>query len=49
MIKDEPNLRRGPRDSYHDKVFEQEINELINITQTHYEVYVFQTRPHHRC
>jgi len=36
MIKDEPNLRRGPR-TYHDKVFEEEINDLINVTKGHYE------------
>ncbi|TFL03231.1 hypothetical protein BDV98DRAFT_527824 [Pterulicium gracile] len=30
-------LRQGPKNSYHDQVFEQEINELINITQSHYE------------
>ncbi|KAF8153999.1 hypothetical protein B0H34DRAFT_662062 [Crassisporium funariophilum] len=36
MIKDEPNLRHGPR-NYHDQVFEQEVNELINITNSHYE------------
>jgi leucyl-tRNA synthetase len=37
MIKDEGNLRRGDRNSYHDRVFEEEINDLINITQSHYE------------
>ncbi|KAJ7284737.1 hypothetical protein C8J57DRAFT_1289471 [Mycena rebaudengoi] len=37
MVNDEPNLRHGPKDSYHDIVFEQEINDLINITQSHYE------------
>jgi leucyl-tRNA synthetase len=36
MIKDEPNLRHGPR-TYHDKVFEEEINDLINISKGHYE------------
>lgn len=41
MINDEPNLRHGARNSYHDQVFEQEINDLINITQTHYDAYVF--------
>ena len=25
---------------YHDKVFENEINELITLTQEHYEAYV---------
>ncbi|KAF9496052.1 leucyl-tRNA synthetase [Pleurotus eryngii] len=37
MVKDKDNLRHGPKDSYHDKVFEHEINDLINITQSHYE------------
>jgi leucyl-tRNA synthetase len=37
MVKEEPNLRHGPKDLYHDLVFEQEVNDLINITQTHYE------------
>ncbi|KAF9477975.1 Nucleotidylyl transferase [Pholiota conissans] len=36
MVKDQANLRHGPR-NYHDQVFEQEINGLINTTQTHYE------------
>ncbi|RDB19653.1 putative leucine--tRNA ligase, cytoplasmic [Hypsizygus marmoreus] len=36
MVKDEANLRHGPR-TYHDEVFEQEINELINVTHSHYE------------
>jgi len=36
MIKDEANLRHGPR-TYHDDVFEEEINDLINITKGHYE------------
>ncbi|KAK7055247.1 hypothetical protein R3P38DRAFT_3385345 [Favolaschia claudopus] len=37
MLKEAPNLRQGPKTSYHDKVFEHEINDLINITQSHYE------------
>ncbi|KAF8970605.1 hypothetical protein BDZ97DRAFT_1724807 [Flammula alnicola] len=36
MVKDQANLRHGPR-NYHDQVFEQEVNDLINITQSHYE------------
>ncbi|KAG6809080.1 hypothetical protein H0H92_001688 [Tricholoma furcatifolium] len=36
VIKDEANLRTGPR-NYHDEVFEHEINELINVTKSHYE------------
>ncbi|KAE9389558.1 P-loop containing nucleoside triphosphate hydrolase protein [Gymnopus androsaceus JB14] len=36
MIKDEANLRRG-QFNYHDQVFENEVNDLINITQTHYD------------
>jgi len=31
------NLRHGPKDSYHDLAFEEEINELINVTKSHYE------------
>lgn len=34
-LKEEASLRHGDK-SYHDKVFEQEINELVNITQSHY-------------
>ncbi|KAG6864507.1 hypothetical protein C0991_009022 [Blastosporella zonata] len=37
IIKDESTLRTGPR-NYHDDVFEHEINELINVTQGHYEL-----------
>lgn len=36
MFSAEANLRHGPR-NYHDEVFLQEINDLINITQSHYE------------
>ncbi|KZP30034.1 leucyl-tRNA synthetase [Athelia psychrophila] len=36
MIKEAPNMRHGPR-TYHDKVFEEEVNDLINITKGHYE------------
>lgn len=35
MIKELPKLRKEV--TYHDKVFENEINELITITQGHYE------------
>lgn len=38
MTKDATGLRTGPKDSYHDKVFEEEINNLINITKEHYEL-----------
>ncbi|KAI0063343.1 leucyl-tRNA synthetase [Artomyces pyxidatus] len=38
MTKDQSALRTGPRNSYHDKVFEEEVNNLINITNTHYEL-----------
>ncbi|KAJ3929636.1 MAG: hypothetical protein NXY57DRAFT_397183 [Lentinula lateritia] len=41
MIKDEANLRHGPR-NYHDEVFENEINDLINTTQTHYDALNFK-------
>ncbi|KAF9529079.1 hypothetical protein CPB83DRAFT_893789 [Crepidotus variabilis] len=36
MVKDKETLRSGEK-NYHDKVFEQEVNELINTTQRHYE------------
>jgi len=36
MIKNESSLRTGEK-QYHDRVFEEEINELINVTQQHYE------------
>lgn len=39
MAKDKASLRQGEK-NYHDQVFEQEINDLINITQSHYEAYV---------
>lgn len=38
MIKDATGLRTGPKDSYHDKVFEEEVNNLINTTKEHYEL-----------
>jgi leucyl-tRNA synthetase len=40
MTKEGAGLRAGPKDSYHDKVFEEEINNLINITKEQYELYV---------
>ncbi|KAH0833985.1 hypothetical protein J3R83DRAFT_11219 [Lanmaoa asiatica] len=36
MLKDESKLRVGPR-NYHDRVFEEEIIDHINITKHHYE------------
>jgi hypothetical protein len=39
MTKEGAGLRTGPKDSYHDKVFEEEINNLINITRERYELY----------
>ena len=39
MTKDAAGLRTGPKDSYHDKVFEEEINNLIYITKENYELY----------
>ena len=30
-------LRQGPRDSYFDRAFDEEISDLIDITQSHYE------------
>ncbi|KAJ3727805.1 hypothetical protein C8R42DRAFT_348132 [Lentinula raphanica] len=41
IIKDEANLRHGPF-NYHDLVFENEINDLINITQGHYDALNFK-------
>ncbi|KIY63254.1 leucine-tRNA ligase [Cylindrobasidium torrendii FP15055 ss-10] len=41
MVKDQDSLRTGPR-TYHDNVFENEINELINITKGHYENYEYK-------
>lgn len=40
MMKEGASLRTGPKSSYHDKVFEEEINNLINITKEQYEKYV---------
>jgi hypothetical protein len=37
MTKEGAGLRTGPKNSYHDKVFEEEINNLINITNEQYE------------
>jgi hypothetical protein len=39
MTKEGAGLRTGPKNSYHDKVFEEEINNLINITKEQYELY----------
>ncbi|TCD62832.1 cytosolic leucyl tRNA synthetase [Steccherinum ochraceum] len=36
IIKDDSALRTGEK-NYHDKVFEEEVNDLINITKGHYE------------
>lgn len=36
MFTAEANLRHGTH-NYHDEVFLQEINDLINITHSHYE------------
>lgn len=36
MVKDQASLRTGER-NYHDTVFENEVNDLINITHSHYE------------
>lgn len=42
MIKGDAKLRTGPEKNYHDIVFEEEVNDLINITKGHYEAYVSQ-------
>ena len=39
MNNDDSKLRTGDM-NYHDKVFEEEVNELINVTKGHYEAYV---------
>ncbi|KAJ3523955.1 hypothetical protein NMY22_g11212 [Coprinellus aureogranulatus] len=39
MVENQSKLRTGPR-NFHDDVFENEINDLINITKSHYEAYV---------
>ncbi|KIK94180.1 hypothetical protein PAXRUDRAFT_828265 [Paxillus rubicundulus Ve08.2h10] len=41
MLKDESKLRQGPK-SYHDRVFEEEIIDHINITKTHLEATGFK-------
>jgi len=35
-VAESANLRHGPH-NYHDRAFEEEIKDLINITQSHYE------------
>jgi leucyl-tRNA synthetase len=42
IFKDESNLRTGPKSSYHDRVFEEEIVDLINITKSHYDATAFK-------
>ncbi|KAG6334276.1 hypothetical protein ID866_4816 [Astraeus odoratus] len=42
MLKDDSKLRHGPKNSYHDRVFEEEIVDLVNITKTHYEATSFK-------
>ena len=39
-MKEGAGLRTGPKNSYHDKVFEEEVNNLINITKEQYEKFV---------
>ena len=39
-MKEGAGLRSGPKNSYHDKVFEEEVNNLINITKEQYEKFV---------
>ncbi|EIW76689.1 leucine-tRNA ligase [Coniophora puteana RWD-64-598 SS2] len=36
MLKPEAKLRTGPKNSYHDRVFEEEINDLLSTTKGHY-------------
>ncbi|KII84124.1 hypothetical protein PLICRDRAFT_179802 [Plicaturopsis crispa FD-325 SS-3] len=37
IVQTLPNLRQGPLTSYHDRIFDEEINDLINITQASYD------------
>jgi leucyl-tRNA synthetase len=45
-VVEKSKLRGGPR-NYHDRVFEEEIKDLVNITQSHYEAWVLP--PRRRC
>lgn len=36
MTQNQASLRTGQKE-YHDRIFEEEINQLINATQEHYE------------
>ena len=40
MLKDEPNMRKGPY-GFHDKVFANEMNKLMNATDTKYNAMLF--------
>lgn len=44
MTDDQPKLRKGER-NYHDRVFEEEVYNLVNITQKFYEEWVFTSCP----
>lgn len=37
QIRSKSEFRTGPTDNFVDKVFENEINRLINLTKNHYE------------
>jgi leucyl-tRNA synthetase len=39
-VNDQSKLRTGPRNSYYDKVFEEEIKELTNIAKESYQASV---------
>ncbi|KZT24984.1 leucyl-tRNA synthetase [Neolentinus lepideus HHB14362 ss-1] len=41
MAKEESKLRHGPR-NYHDRVFEEDIHDLIDITKKHYDDMCFK-------
>jgi len=45
VIKEGAGLRTGSKSSYHDKVFEEEINSLISITNEQYEKYALPPFP----
>ena len=41
MLKDEPNMRTGPY-GFHDKVFANEMNKLMNATDSKYNAMLFR-------
>ena len=41
MLKEEPNMRNGPY-GFHDKVFANEMNKLMNATDVKYNAMLFR-------